>query len=160
MEKFWLALTRFKSKRNNGLNAYTQWGVRGAISDMARDWRNRTAFGGMESDIQRFLRYGERWNWPAEIIKLKFPKFSIEEIEWEKEVVYAIQEGESYSEGGVDDEKAFDSDNGRQLETATDSLAAFNRSRCRNIREGPLSGLGGRRRSGTSFPGISDTRGA
>ena len=124
VEKFWLALTRFKSKRNNGLNAYTQWGVRGAISDMARDWRNRTAFGGMESDIQRFLRYGERWNWPAEIIKLKFPKFSIEEIEWEKEVVYAIQEGESYGEGGVDDEKAFDSDHGRQLETATDSLAA------------------------------------
>jgi hypothetical protein len=123
LEKFWLAVTGFTGK--GALGTYARLGVYGALSDTARDWRNKPSLGGADTRIQRFLPGGRRWEWPAEWIRLKFPKYSLNEIECEKEIAHAIQEAEPYGDDPVheDDEQSLESDY-RETETGSDFEAA------------------------------------
>jgi hypothetical protein len=48
-----------------------------------RDWHNAGGCSGTDNRLRRFIRYRRRWAWAPERIQLKFPKYSIEQIEAE-----------------------------------------------------------------------------
>ena len=95
------------------LNTHYQKAVIGALANAAYAYRNKPALGGMESDIQRFLRTHPGID--AEDVRQKFPDFS--ELEIEREIIAYINLGirpsrkartagfgERYSEAGAGDD--------------------------------------------------------
>ena len=68
-------------KPPHALNSHYRKAVIGALADAAYIYRNRVAFGGMESDVQRFLRTHPGTD--AEQLRQKFPDFTESEIEHE-----------------------------------------------------------------------------
>ena len=109
---------------NNKLNAFARKGINGAIADTLKDWGNAPGFGGMDSRIQRFIR--SHPHWPADWIRMKFPNFSLERIEWEQSTARPVTD--SYSEVGEDNDGHYvfgDDGVARQETPGTESLEAL-----------------------------------
>jgi hypothetical protein len=116
------------------LNTHYKKAVIGALADAAYAYRNKPALGGMESDIQRFLRTHPGID--AEDVRQKFPDFSESEIE--REIIAYINLGirpsrkaqlagfgERYSEIGTVDDDGDHDQNGDfkgNGETSVDNL--------------------------------------
>jgi hypothetical protein len=54
-----------------------------SISEAVRDWHNAGGCSGTDNRLRRFIRYRRRWECAPEWIKLKFPQYSLEQIEAE-----------------------------------------------------------------------------
>ena len=54
-----------------------------SMSEAMRDWHNAGGCSGTDNRIRRFIRYRRRWEWAPEWIQLKFPKYSLKQIEAE-----------------------------------------------------------------------------
>ena len=100
-------------KPPHALNSHYRKAVIGPLADAAYAYRNKPALGGMESDIQRFLRTHPGID--AEHLRQKFPDFT--ELEIEREITAYINLGirpsrkarmagfgERYSETGTGDD--------------------------------------------------------
>jgi hypothetical protein len=129
---FWKTIVDF-GRRNTGLKAYLTPRLRGALSDIAHDWRNSVGLAGLDSDLVRFIRTGKRWEWPEQAILQELPawirrkyrkkRLTVQEIEGVKQTLTSIWEADSYAEEAIDDGN-YSSDEGRtdeprQLEAGT-----------------------------------------
>jgi hypothetical protein len=124
LERFWRAVRNFGTGANNGLFAYAGEWVDGAISDTMRDWRNTEGFTERDDTrLARFLRNEKHREWPLEIIKLKFPKYTLEEIAIKLEVSVT----ESYTEIAVIDENGDEQSTDDPLDAARSSAAPWSR---------------------------------
>jgi hypothetical protein len=104
----------------NGLNAFARHHISGALSDIARDWRNKNGFTGLDSDLQREIRSHPSWptEWIARLFATKFKVKRFEEqlsqqtfVEYVDEergrAFAAMWKPTSYSEGAVADDEWF-----------------------------------------------------
>src|SRR5262249_31825330 len=82
------AIGNYEPSKKNKLNAFARKGINGAIADTVRDWGNAPGLSGMDSRIQRFIRSHPYW--PADWIRMKFPNFSLERIEWEQSIARPV----------------------------------------------------------------------
>jgi hypothetical protein len=58
------------------LNTFARPAIAGAISDTARDWRNKSGLGGLDSDLQREIRPHPNWS-TVQIAKLFATKYTV-----------------------------------------------------------------------------------
>jgi hypothetical protein len=89
------------------LNTHYSRAVIGALADAAHVHRNVAALGGMESDIQRFLRtHPNLLDTDEEMREFcrRFPKLTRSEFEFELNVYRNIVTSETYSEAGTGDD--------------------------------------------------------
>jgi hypothetical protein len=108
--RFLECLKTFRPGSNNGLRAYLEKAINGAISDAQQEWQSK-GFGGFDTRLRRFLRAGklpldEDRNVDLEKIQKLFPKYTLHEIAATMEPIVH----QNYTEGSVDDCNGYQDD--------------------------------------------------
>jgi hypothetical protein len=104
--QFLESLKDYRPGSNNGLRAYLDKAIAGAISDAQQEWQ-RHGFTGLDTRLRRFLRNEAHRSWPLEAIQKLFPNYTLEQIA-EAKKPFIMQ---SYGEGAVDDGNGFPDEN-------------------------------------------------
>jgi hypothetical protein len=142
--RFLECLKTFRPRSNNGLRAYLDKAIDGAISDAQQEWQSK-GFGGFDTRLRRFLRSGamldnlsplqlqklfphhtaeqlagrneENRKLGLEEIQKLFPNYTLDEIAQAQEPIVM----QPYSEGAVDDGNGYqdDADSGYAVAAAS-----------------------------------------